>query len=335
MSRFQLKTRQFDLAFNELKLGHYDPLYFLMGEDQFLHSYFIDGLVNKFFSDEPISKTFLIPDDMGSKEIIDQLVTQDLFNSKKVFILINPNGLRGKARDEILQLYENPPPNNILIISHYEYGVKNKFLESLANLSNPIICSTPFDNEMTKWGKLFFRDNEILDISNEILSSIISMAGDSLGHLKNEIDKISLSLDDPSEINQIDITKFTGWKRKYRQFEFFNFLGKRQLNKSLELGRALVLEDTSMINLLYPLTEFFQELLFIKIFKGTNNFRKSYTRLSPSVNKQLPSYAKNYNNKEIAFALKRLEQIDKKLKTSRIKDESAITEFIYGTLSNG
>ena len=30
-----------------------------------------------------------------------------------------------------------------------------------------------------------------------------------------------------------------------------------------------------------------------------------------------------------------LEQIDKKLKTSRIKDESAITEFIYGTLSHG
>ena len=272
---------------------------------------------------------------MGSKEIIDQLVAQDLFNSKKVFILMNPNGLRGKARDEILELYKNPPPNNILVISQYEYGVKNKFLESLANLSKPIICSTPFENEMIKWAKLFFSENKILNISNEILFSIVSMAGDSLGHLKNEIDKISLSLDDPSEINQIDITKFSGWKRKYRQFEFFNFLGKRQLNKSLELGRSLVLEDTSMINLLYPLTEFFQELLFIKIFKGTNNFRKSYTRLSPSVNKKLPSYAKNYKNKEIAFALKRLEQIDKKLKTSRIKDESAITEFIYGTLSNG
>ena len=335
MPRFQLKTTQFDLAYNELKSGNHNSIYFLMGEDQFLHSHFINKLVNTLFNDEPISKTFLIPDDMGSKEIIDQLVAQDLFNSKKVFILMNPNGLRGKARDEILELYKNPPPNNILVISQYEYGVKNKFLESLANLSKPIICSTPFENEMIKWAKLFFSENKILNISNEILSSIVSMAGDSLGHLKNEIDKISLSLDDPSEINQIDITKFSGWKRKYRQFEFFNFLGKRQLNKSLELGRALVLEDTSMINLLYPLTEFFQELLFIKIFKGTNNFRKSYTRLSPSVNKQLPSYAKNYKNKEIAFALKRLEQIDKKLKTSRIKDESAITEFIYGTLSNG
>ncbi len=335
MSRFQLKTKQFDLAYNELKLGNHYQIYFLMGEDQFLHSYFINELANTLFNDEPISKTFLIPDDMGSKEIMDQLISQDLFNSKKIFILINPNGLKGKTRDEILKLYKNPPPNNFLVLSQNEFGAKNKFMESLATLSKPIICSTPFDNEMIKWAKLFFSNNGILEISNEKISSIISMAGDSLGHLKNEIDKISISIDNPNEINQIDITKFSGWKRKYRQYEFFNFLGKRQLNKSLELGRALILEDTSMINLLYPLTEFFQELLFIKIFNGTNSFRKSFTRLSPSINKQLTNYAKNYKNKEIVLALKDLEQIDKKLKTSRIKDESAITEFIYRTLSNG
>ena len=92
MSRFQLKTTQFDLAYNELKSGNHDSIYFLMGEDQFLHSHFINKLVNTLFVDETISKTFLIPDDMGSKEIIDQLVAQDLFNSKKVFILTNPNG---------------------------------------------------------------------------------------------------------------------------------------------------------------------------------------------------------------------------------------------------
>ena len=66
---------------------------------------------------------------------------------------------------------------------------------------------------------------------HEILSAIVSMAGDSLVHLKNEIDKISLSLDDPSEINQIDITKFSGWKRKYRQFEFYTLILKKKCKK--------------------------------------------------------------------------------------------------------
>jgi len=76
-------------------------------------------------------------------------------------------------------------------------------------------------------------------------------------------------------------------------------------------------------------------VLFFKISKGTNRVKKRYTRLSPSVNKQLPNYANRYTSKEIILALKRLARIDRQLKTSRIKDESAITEFVYATLSNG
>ena len=40
-------------------------------------------------------------------------------------------------------------------------------MESLAKLSKPIICSTPFENEMIKWGKLFFSENGISKVSNE------------------------------------------------------------------------------------------------------------------------------------------------------------------------
>jgi DNA polymerase III delta subunit len=107
------------------------------------------------------------------------------------------------------------------------------------------------------------------------------------------------------------------------------------MKETMDLGRALISQDTSMINLLYPLTEFFQELLFIKISKGTIGYKKGYSSLSPSVNKQLPGYAKQYTSKEITLALKRLAHIDQQLKTSRIKDESAITEFVYSTLRNG
>ena len=53
MSRFQLKTTQFDLAYTKLKLGNHDPIYFLMGEDQFLHSHFINDLIIGKIKSEP------------------------------------------------------------------------------------------------------------------------------------------------------------------------------------------------------------------------------------------------------------------------------------------
>ena len=60
MPRFQLQTKSFELAYKTLDSGNLHPIYFLMGEDQFLHSYFIDKLTKLLFNNDSINKTFLI-----------------------------------------------------------------------------------------------------------------------------------------------------------------------------------------------------------------------------------------------------------------------------------
>ena len=102
----------------------------------------------------------------------------------------------------------------------------------------------------------------------------------------------------------------------------------------MKLGRSLVSKDSSMLDLIRPLNELFQELLFIKIFKGTNRPHNSFSLLSPSIRKNIPQYANNFTSKEIVQAIRKLAYIDKQIKTSKIDDKSAITEFIYSTTSN-
>ena len=114
-----------------------------------------------------------------------------------------------------------------------------------------------------------------------------------------------------------------------------HYLGKKETFLSLKLGRSLVSQDSSMLELLKPLNEFYQELLFAKIFSGTNQAKKSFSLLAPSILRQLPMYANNYSGKEIVSALKRLGKIDKQIKSSQIDDESAITEFIFSATSDG
>ena len=188
---------------------------------------------------------------------------------------------------------------------------------------------------MEKWSRKFFSDNGFNDVPQEIIRYMIEIAGDSLNHLKNETDKISTNLDSTADLNIQEIYQFSSWKKKSREYEFFYLLGERNLKKTLELGRMLVSHETTLINLLYPMTEFFQELFFIKISRGTNSNSKRYTQLSRSVIRNIPSYASNYSSKEIVSALKRLEQVDRNIKTSKINDESAITEFLYATVNNG
>ena len=335
MARYKINNTPFKESIQLLEKDNIKPIYFLMGEDQYLQQLFSKRLANILFNNEPIQKMMLIPDEIKSNDIIDHLTSTDLFSNKKLFLLRSPSALKGKSRDELLEYCRNPINGHFLIILQDEYGVRNKFLSSLVEIVNPISCSTPFDNEMIYWAKNFFQENDVNNVPLEILKSVIEISGDSLNHLKNEIDKIAILSESNNEIKKSDIKKFSGWKRKFRQFEFLNYLGQKKLKETIQIGRALVSQDISMINLIYPLTEFFQELLFIKISQGTNRVKKGYTRLSPSVNKKLPNYANRYTSKEIILALKRLAHIDRQLKTSRIKDESAITEFVYATLSNG
>ena len=332
----QLITIPFEDAFSTLKTAKSPKkLYFLMGSDHYLQKFFIDKIYDKVSIENSVQKVFLMPDDISGKDIIDKLTTIDLFNTMNLFVLRNPNGLRGKVRNELVDYCKNPVEQNILILVQDEYGAKNKMIQNLVNLINPISVSTPFPNKMEKWAKHFFRESGFNDIPKDIIHYMIEITGDSLNHLKNEIDKIATNLNPKDDLTIEKVYQFSSWKKKLKEYEFFNLLGERNLKKSLAFGRMLVSHDSTLMNLLYPMTEFFQELLFIKISRGTNLNSRRYTQLPRSVIKNIPNYASNYSSKEVISALKRLRQVDRKIKTSRIDDESAITEFLYATVHNG
>ena len=143
MKNYRLPIKSFDIAINDLKNDIPQPVYFLMGEDYFLQEFFVNQLLKIIQKDKPIQKTILIPDDIGSKDILDRLTSLDLFDSTKLFILRNPNGIKGNLRDELVEYCKNPSEQNILILIQDEYGTKNKMLKELVKISNPISVSIP------------------------------------------------------------------------------------------------------------------------------------------------------------------------------------------------
>tara|TARA_B100000925_G_C21753139_1_gene364387 strand:- start:4 stop:555 length:552 start_codon:yes stop_codon:yes gene_type:complete len=181
----------------------------------------------------------------------------------------------------------------------------------------------------------FFKENDYENVPKEVVDELLIVFGESVFSLKNEIDKLCLSLSPGQDLNSELINKTVHMDRNYKKFELFNHIGKRDVFQSIKLGRSLVSKDSSMLELIKPLNELFQELLFIKIFKGTNRPQNSFSLLSPSIRKNIPNFANNFSSKEIVLAIRKLAIIDKKIKTSKVNDKSSITEFIHSTISNG
>ena len=319
----------------ELKNGKIDPVYFLLGGDYYLQNLIINEISNVIFKDIKHDKTFLFPDEMKSEEIIDKITQSDLFSSKKILVLRNPGSLRNKSRLEFLSYCQNPMSNNCLIIIEDEFSDRKSITKELKKINNTVSVQTPFPSELKKWTKFILLQKQ-LNFQDNIVDIIVEIAGDSLFHIENEVEKISLNVNHDEELTKDFINQLSGWRMQYQRWQFFQALGKKDLDRSLILGISLLNQGNSMISLMYPLTAFFQELLFLKKSSGTLTAKNSYIPLPPSVIKQFPQIANRFNKEEIECALSILGKIAHRLKTTSLSDEALFTNFLFSVLqANG
>ena len=313
---------------NSLKSGVVEPIYLFQGNDKFLQKFLSEKIADTFFESGKRDKTLLIPEEMKGDEIIHQLTATDLFSSKKLFILLEPKKLKGNIRKEFFAYCDNPIPSTCLIIILEDFGYKVATVRELTKRFQAINVSSPFIYDMKKWTQYFLKQNGI-KANSAAINKITELAGDSVGHVANEIDKIGIMLEEGQELSEDIIEQFSGWKREHQRWEFFKALGNKDLDNSLKIGLSLITKNENMISLIYPLTAFYQELLFRKISPKTPPARGAYIPLSESVKKNLPNYLRNYSRTEIELALSLLGEIDLRSKTTTVSDESEMSKFIF------
>ncbi len=319
-------------VFSSFEKGDLQQVYFLMGDDYFLHEYFIRKLETTLFDDDTTHREILIPEDMSQQEIIDRLTQSDLFSTKKLFVLRNPQLIKNKYRNELLQFCERPMPNHYLVIIMDDYYSKLAIADKLINLFSPIDCRSPFENKLRVWAKQFFNDQGI-DPPPSVVQEVLDMSGDSVYHIFNQIEKICISLDESDILTPEYVRKFGGWNREFKMWEFLNAVGQKDLSKALLTGKDLISRN-SIISLMPNLTTLFQELLFIRMQNGTYKPFAGFIPLTGGVKKRLPDHAKKYSKQEIENALAVLGDIDRSIKTSSESDESLLSRFLFNSLGN-
>jgi len=317
---------------NSIKSGAIEQVYLFQGTDKYLQKFLSQRIADKFFESSKHNKNLLIPDDMKGDEIIEQITGTDLFSSKKLFMLFDPQKLKGNVRKEFLAYCDNPIQSNCLIIILEEFGGRVAMVKELTKRFKAVNVSSPFEYDMKKWAQYFLKQNGINTNSN-VLNKIIELAGDSVGHIANEIDKISILLDDGQELTEELVEQFSGWKREHQRWEFLNALGRKDLDVSLKTGLSILNQNEDMFSLIYPLTTFFQEMLFAKISPKTPP-KRGYMPLPGSVIKNLPNYIRKYSREEVELALKLLGEIDLRSKTTTVSHESEMTKFLFNLFSN-
>ena len=315
---------------------NFDNIYYLIGEDHFLQNFFIKKIKKSIPQNNSMEKLFFIGGFDPSESIIQSLYATDIFQSKKLIILRNPNGLKGKSREELLNYVQKPIKENILILTQDEYSIKNKLINTLSSLLNPISTQTPFYNDFIIWARIFIKSYDLRLVDQNDLNLLIKLNSENLYFLHSAIEKLSVNVENGKKISKNEIIENSFNLNAVSLFNFFDAFGKKDLEKSIFFSFFLLNNNVTILRFVKMFADFFQKMLFIKIFRGTNKSASSfnYTLLNRSIDNKIIEYAKNFSSKDIVHCLRYLQNIDIKIKTSSTNDKSILTNFIFTSLSN-
>lgn len=318
-------------AINNINNGLLDPIYTLRGNDYYLQNLFLEKLSSIYFKNGTVNRMLLLPDDMTGKEIVDSITNNDLFSLKKIFILREPQKLKGKHSAELLNICKNPNEEQIIVFINDDWMSKSTFLRKIEGIVDSIDVQTPFPNTLRKWINYMFNQKS-KNIDNQGTNLLSDMAGDSLWHLDNEIQKICLFVGDRENITVNDVRAFSSIGRNKYRWEFLLSLGEKNASKAILFGVNLLRKNETMGSLIFPISNFFQEILFFKMNSGTFVDNRSYSPIPASVRRRLPEFADRYPYEKIYLALKELGNIDKRQKTSHSINEAELLYFIGNVL---
>ena len=315
---------------------NFDNIYYLVGDDHFLQNFFIKKIKKSIPQNNSIEKLFFIGGFDPSESIIQSLYATDIFQSKKLIILRNPNGLKGKSREELLNYVQKPIKENILILTQDEYSIKNKLINTLSSLLNPISTQTPFFSDFIIWARIFIKSHDLRLVDQNDLNLLVKLNSENLYFLHSAIEKLSVNVENGKKISKNEIIENSLNLNAVSLFNFFDAFGKKDLEKSIFFSFFLLNNNVTILRFVKMFADFFQKMLFIKIFRGTNKSASSfnYTLLNKSIDNKISEYAKNFSSKDIVHCLRYLQNIDIKIKTFSSNDKSILTNFIFTSLSN-
>ena len=309
-------------------------VFLLKGNDYFLQDFFIKKVSKIYFKKYSYTITLMLPDDMGGKEIIEKLTSTDLFEKHKLFVIRDPQKILGRSSSDLLEICKNPNPGHLIFLISDDWITKSSFLKKIESFIEPIETQSPYEKDMIKWAKYLIKEkNKTTD--SRVLSNLVDIAGQSIVHLNNEINKLCLYIEPRTQIEIEDLNHFSGWNRERKLWEFLLVYSNKNYEKSAVIGKSLIHSGNQIASIIISITSLFQEMLFEKMKKnGTFRPNTGYIPLPSSIKKRISYFAKNFTYQEITHALFLLHEIDKRKKTQITDDEIELISFIGQTIGS-
>ncbi len=326
MSKRASSKAGFDDFLNEIEAGELVPVYIFTGDQIYLMEQALSKLRTKLLGKSDDTNLFILYGDSASgNEIVGNASTYSMFSDKKVLVVKNADRLPSQEIAIIDEYIASPSPSTCLVLMFSDGKnpkIKNKAhtLSYTFSLKGKNAASIAIE-EARKMGFRLTRDGA---------ETLISLVGDNLQEINNELIKLSTYKSEGEEIDGKTILELTNKNKFQDVFALINAISKRDKSTAHKVLADLEAKGEEPLSILSRITWRFRLMwrakeLIEKKAPRTQILRE--LKMSPGAFYYISEDQKKFSYDDITRIMSILGECDKKLKTSYIARNFTLTKL--------
>lgn len=294
----------------------------------------IDKEVKKIVKDNPIITINFAKSSI--REIVEEASYFGFGVEEKYIVVTNTTCFGAdKISDEevkmLLNYFDQPNPNTFLIFTTLDgVDARKKIVKSLKDKYNCVIIP-PWDKKKTREEAIKYLESFNYKIDYNTITYLIENSFNSIDVLFNELDKIMLFYNVPTQIRLEDVAKIVGKEADSNNFHFVDAVISKDLERSLNIMNSLKIYKTEAVVLINLLAREYRLMYYVKRKRAEG---KNIGVICKEMALQEWQVSKLYNNSnnftedELLSNIYQLGEIDVKLKSGVYDKDCALYPFL-------
>jgi len=323
----------FEEFFNHISSEEIEPVYLFTGDQIHLIEKAVHELRSRVFGREDDMNYIVLQGDSASgEEIVENAATMPMFSSNKVIVVKNADKLKEKELS-VIEAYLESPSDSASLVLIFSDGKAPKIKKK--NLPR-------YDFSLEKGNTVSIVREEArhlgFAISPKAAQTLVSLVGEDLKELHNELVKLSLYRSNGKTIEIEDIENHTRKSRFGDIFSLINALSKKSKKEAHKALLDLEEQGEEPLSILSRLLWRFRLIWKAKELSDNNTPKAEMLKelkMSQGAYYYLSQDLKKYSYDDITRVMKLLLECDKKLKMSYVPRNFHLTRLVTELCSSG
>lgn len=300
-----------------MQSGGFKSAYFIFGKDAFLKKSAIELITNSSVTAvRELNFEIIQSQSITMEDILVKAETMPFMSERRV-ICIQNFPFKSKS-NELIEYLGNPNSNSVIIFVGDEIPA---FLKGCGNITQ-IDCNGLSHDLTKKWVSSRFLKNGV-SVTNEAVELLINYSLSDFYKMESEINKLSCLVEETKKVEKRQIIEVVSPNFDYQIYELINSVCAKLKTDAFQMLNS-ILQSVNYQVVLIALYNHFRVMFFAKVNSmSADELAERFKMFKFKANLVLKQKNK-FSEKDILNVLKKIGEIDYKIKTGKIDGQTAV-----------